>query len=44
MVIREWEGYLNLNLTHMIENMEKLKKDRNINSDDEIRAVFWFGS
>ena len=44
MVVREWDGYLNLNLTYMIENMKKLKKERNIDLDDEIRAVFWFGS
>ncbi|NGZ76885.1 hypothetical protein [Saccharibacillus alkalitolerans] len=41
-VLREWNGYLNLNLTSMIEKMERLKKERRIASDDEVRIVFWF--
>ncbi len=41
-VYREWDGYLNLNLTSMIEKMEQLKKERRIVSDDEVRIVFWF--
>lgn len=42
LVFREWKGYLNLNLTNMIEGMEHLKQERNIGFDDEIRIVFWF--
>lgn len=41
-VYREWDGYLNLNLTSMIEQMEQLKKERRIGSDEEVRIVFWF--
>lgn len=41
-VYKEWDGYLNLNLTYMIEKMEKLKKERQIEKDDEVRIVFWF--
>lgn len=42
MVLREWDGYLNLNLTHMKKQMEQLIKERGIENDDEIRIVFWF--
>lgn len=42
LVLREWDGYLNLNLTNMIEHMKQLKNERNIKDDDEIRIVFWF--
>lgn len=42
LVLKEWNGYLNLNLTGMIEQMEQLKQERHIGSDDEIRIVFWF--
>ena len=41
-VLKEWNGYLNLNLTYMIERMEELRKERRIDNDDEIRIVFWF--
>jgi len=41
-VYKEWDGYINLNLTYMIEKMEQLKKERQIVSDDEVRIVFWF--
>lgn len=44
MVLREWEGYINLNLTYMIERMEKLKAERKIDSDDDIRIIFWFNN
>lgn len=40
--LKEWNGYLNLNMTRMIEQMELLKKERRITSDDEVRIVFWF--
>lgn len=42
MILREWDGYINLNLTDMIGKMERLKEERNIEYDDEIRIVFWF--
>ena len=41
-VLKEWDGYLNLNLIYMIEKMEYLKEKRNIKNDEEIRIVFWF--
>ncbi|OWA35026.1 hypothetical protein B9G55_14930 [Saccharibacillus sp. O16] len=41
-VYREWEGYLNLHLTSIMEQMEQLKKEWRIDSDDEVRIVFWF--
>lgn len=42
LVLKEWDGYINLNLTYMIERMEALKKERRIISDEDIRIVFWF--
>ncbi|SCW36941.1 hypothetical protein SAMN04487970_1004149 [Paenibacillus tianmuensis] len=42
MVLMEWKGYLNLNLTYLMERMEVLKKERAIENDEEIRIVFWF--
>lgn len=42
MMLKEWNGYLNLNLTYMIERMEEMKKEQRIDNDEEIRIVFWF--
>ncbi|URZ05473.1 hypothetical protein [Clostridium felsineum] len=42
MILKEWDGYINMNLIHMIERMEQLKKERHIEKDEEIRIVFWF--
>ncbi len=41
-VLREWHGYINLTLISLIEQMEQLKKERRIGSDEEVRIVFWF--
>ncbi len=42
LVLKDWNGYLNLNLTAMIEGMEKLETERKIENDEEIRVVFGF--
>jgi len=42
MIFKEWNGYLNLNLTNMISKMEQLKQEKNLQDDEEIRIVFWF--
>ncbi|WP_046226610.1 hypothetical protein [Paenibacillus dauci] len=42
LILKEWNGYLNLNFTDLIEEMEKMKKERMIRSDEEIRIIFWF--
>ena len=42
MVFKEGDGYINLNLTNMIERMENLENERDILSDEDIRIVFWF--
>lgn len=41
-VLREWHGFINLNLISLIEQMEQLKKERRIGGDEEVRIVFWF--
>jgi hypothetical protein len=42
LVLKEWDGYINLNLTYMIEKMEQLMNERSIESLEDIRIVFWF--
>ncbi len=41
LVLREWNGILNGNLNFLVRQMEKIKTDRQIYSDESIRIVFW---
>jgi len=42
LILKEWNGYLNLNFTDLIEKLEKMKEKNLIRSDKEIRIIFWF--
>lgn len=41
LVLREWNGILNGNLILLVRQMERVKRERQISSDEDIRIIFW---